>query len=172
MDAVAAKAERAAHVARDAVAGAVNGPEDERSDWLSIDWRRVERDVRRMRQRIFTASRAGDLKRVRNLQKLMLRSRANALLSVRRVTEINAGRATAGIDGKTALVAESKAELADWLTCRTESWKPKPVKRVYVPKADGRQRPLGIPTVTSYREVTQTRFGFVGGDASVSPASW
>jgi RNA-directed DNA polymerase len=134
------------HVGRH-VDDAVNGPEGARSDWLSVDWRQVEQDVRRMRQRIFTASRAGDLKRVRNLQKLMLRSRANALLSVRRVTELNAGRATAGIDGNTALVAESKAELADWLLRRAGSWKPKPVKRVYVLKADGRQRPLGIPVI-------------------------
>ena len=71
-------------------------------DWRQVDWRPVEEDVRRLRQRIFTASQAGDLKRVRNLQKLMLRSRANALLSVRRVAEINAGRKTAGIDGRTA----------------------------------------------------------------------
>src|SRR5436305_10934279 len=79
-----------------------NGPEDEATDWLSIDWRQVEDDVRRLRQRIFTASRAGDLKKVRSLQKLRLRSRANTLASVRRVTELNAGRATACIDGRTA----------------------------------------------------------------------
>ena len=71
-----------------------NGPEDEVLDWDRVDWGQVEHDVRRLRQRIFTASQAGDLKRVRNLQKLMLRSRANALLSVRRVTEVNAGRKT------------------------------------------------------------------------------
>jgi RNA-directed DNA polymerase len=65
----------------------VNGPEGEVLDWDAVDWRRVEDDVRRLRQRIFTATQEGDLKRVRNLQKLMLRSRANALLSVRRVTE-------------------------------------------------------------------------------------
>lgn len=124
-----------------------NGPEDDRCDWRSIDWRRVEADVRRMRQRIFTASQAGDLKRVRNLQKLMLRSRANALWSVRRVTELNAGRETAGIDGRTALSPQEKAELADWLQHRSCSWMPKPVKRVYVLKSDGRQRPLGIPVI-------------------------
>jgi RNA-directed DNA polymerase len=129
------------------MAGAANGPEGEPCDWLSIDWRRVEEDVRRMRLRIFTASQAGDLKKVRNLQRLMLRSRANTLLSVRRVTEVNAGRETAGIDGKTALLPQQKAELADWVQHRSESWKPKAVKRVYVPKADGRQRPLGIPVI-------------------------
>ena len=70
----------------------VNGPEGEVLDWDAVDWRRVEDDVRRLRQRIFTATQEGDLKKVRHLQKLMLRSRANALCSVRRVTEINAGR--------------------------------------------------------------------------------
>src|ERR687897_1315875 len=104
-----------------------NGPEDE-TDWLSIDWQQVEDDVRRLRQRIFTATQAGDLAKARNLQKLMLRSRANALLSVRRVTEVNAGRETAGIDGKTALLPQSKAELADWFQRRAEPWKPRPVK--------------------------------------------
>jgi RNA-directed DNA polymerase len=76
----------------------VNGPAGEVLDWDAISWRAVEDDVRRLRQRIFTASQAGDRKKVRNLQKLMLRSRANTLLSVRRVTEDNAGRKTAGID--------------------------------------------------------------------------
>ena len=87
----------------------VNGPEDAPFDWHAIDWRRVEDDVRRLRQRIFTASKAGDLARVRQLQKLMLRSRANTLLSVRRVTERNAGRLTAGVDGEVVLTPEAKA---------------------------------------------------------------
>ena len=60
-------------------------------------------NVRRLRQRIFTASKAGDLARVRRLQKLMLRSRSNTLVSVRRVTERNAGRLTAGVDGEVVL---------------------------------------------------------------------
>ena len=62
----------------------VNGPSDDVLDWQSVDWRQAEDSVRRLRQRIFTASKAGDLKKVRNLQKLMLRSRANAVMSVRR----------------------------------------------------------------------------------------
>src|ERR1700747_628954 len=93
----------------------VNGPEDGDFDWCSIDWAQVERDVGRLRQRIFTASRAGDLKKVRNLQKLLLRSRANALLSVRRVTEVNAGRTTAGVDGRIVLAGWEKADMATWL---------------------------------------------------------
>ena len=91
----------------------MNGPEDEPAEWSAIDWQTIEQDVRRLRQRIFTATQAGDLKRVRNLQKLMLRSRSNTLVSVRRVTERNAGRKTAGVDGKVVLLSSVKAEMAD-----------------------------------------------------------
>ncbi|MER6076586.1 reverse transcriptase N-terminal domain-containing protein [Streptomyces sp. NPDC001817] len=127
--------------------GTVNGPEGGPTDWQSIDWQGAEEEVRRLRQRIFTASQAGDLKRVRNLQKLMLRSRSNTLVSVRRATEINAGRKTAGIDGRVVLLPQGKAELADWMQHRASVWKPLPVKRVFVPKANGRQRGLGIPVI-------------------------
>ena len=58
----------------------VNGPEDSLAGWDAVSWRAAEENVRRLRQRIFTASQAGDLKRVRNLQKLMLRSRASGYI--------------------------------------------------------------------------------------------
>jgi len=132
--------------AMSAVVAVVNGPEDEPLDWHAIDWRAVEEDVRRLRQRIFTASQVGDLKRVRSLQKLMLRSRANTLLSVRRVTEVNAGRKTAGVDGKVVLLSSVKAELADWVQRNAKPWQARPVRRVYIPKKGGK-RPLGIPVI-------------------------
>jgi RNA-directed DNA polymerase len=124
-----------------------NGPEGDLVDWQSVDWRTVEEDVRRLRQRIFTASREGDLKKVRNLQKLMLRSRSNALVAVKRVAEINAGRKTPGVDGRTALLAGSKAELARWTQSSAATLTPRPVKRVYIPKSNGKKRPLGIPVI-------------------------
>jgi RNA-directed DNA polymerase len=125
----------------------VNGPEDDGLDWDYVDWGQAEEHVRRLRRRIFAASQAGDLSKVRNLQKLMLRSRSNALVSVRRVTEINAGRRTAGVDGRVVLASWEKADMAAWLQHGTAAWRPLPVRRVYVPKSNGRRRPLGIPVI-------------------------
>src|SRR6266576_3471407 len=134
----------------------VNGPEGQpRSapvQWDAIDWRAQEGQVRRLRQRIFTAAQEQDWPRVRNLQKLMLRSRANTLVSVRQVTQRNTGRKTAGIDGEVALTPEARAEVAVRVHQSTMSWQPRAVRRVHIPKASNRAklRPLGIPTVTAY----------------------
>ena len=125
----------------------VNGPEDALEGWAAVDWRAHEDNVRRLRQRIFKATRDGDLKRVRRLQKLMLRSRSNTLISVRQVTQRNAGRKTAGVDGIVVVTSRGKTELAERLQRHAPPWKALPVKRVYIPKANGKQRPLGIPVI-------------------------
>ena len=131
-----------------AAVGVVSGPEDATLDWRQIDWRQAEQNVRRLRQRIFTASKAGDLGRVRRLQKLMLRSRSNTLISVRRVTERNAGRLTAGVDGEVALTPKAKAELARRVHDPADAFKAMPVRRVFIPKpGTKKQRPLGIPVL-------------------------
>jgi RNA-directed DNA polymerase len=126
----------------------VNGTEDVGLDWEAVDWPAHEGNVRRLRRRIFKAAQEQDLATVRSLQKMMLRSWSNTLVSVRQVTQRNTGRATAGIDGEVALTSPARAALAVAVHRGIRSWDPLPVKRAYVPKAQGgKLRPLGIPVI-------------------------
>lgn len=136
---------------------AVNGPEDAPFEWDAVNWRAVERDIQRLRQRIFAAEKAGDRKKVRSLQRLMLRSWSNTLISVRRATEQNTGRKTAGVDGKTVLNSPSRAGLADAIQRTTTPWQARPVRRVHIPKSNGKLRPLGIPTIADRVQQNRVR---------------
>ena len=116
--------------------------------WGQINWRKAERYVFRLQKRIYAASRRGDVKRVRKLQKTLMRSWSNRVLAVRRVTVENQGKKTAGVDGVKSLSPEARLELVGELKLTGKS---KPTRRVWIPKP-GREekRPLGIPTVCPY----------------------
>src|SRR5215467_12367686 len=120
-----------------------NGTEKQ-TDWNAINWRKANRTVRNLRRRIFRAAQEGTLKKVRSLQNLMLRSYSNRLVSVRRVAQINAGKHTPGVDKLVIKTPAARGRMVDLLAHYT-LWKAKPARRVYIPKANHKLRPLGIP---------------------------
>ncbi len=114
--------------------------------WATRNWKLIQKRVRNLRRRIFRATQEKKWNRVRSLMKLMLRSQANLLLAIKRVTQINQGRKTPGIDGRIALTNEEREKL--YLQVRNNTpWKVKPAKRIYIPKSNGKLRPLGIPAI-------------------------
>jgi RNA-directed DNA polymerase len=95
--------------------------------WYEINWRKLERNVFKLQKRIYQASKSGDWKRVKRLQKLLLKSKSAKLLAVRRVTQINKGKKTAGVDGIKSLSPTQQLKLANELNLNEKS---KPVRRI------------------------------------------
>lgn len=113
--------------------------------WGDINWLKVERYVFKQQKRIYAASRRGDIKQVRKLQKTLMRSWSNKVLAIRRVTQDNRGRKTAGVDGVKSLSPEARQRLIGQLKFTGKS---QPTRRVWIPKpGKDEKRPLGIPTM-------------------------
>ena len=113
--------------------------------WSDINWRKVERYVFKLQTRIYAASRHDEVKKVRKLQRILMRSWSNRVLAVRRVTQDNTGKNTAGVDGVKSLSPEARFKLVGQLKLTGLS---KPTRRVWIPKpGKSEKRPLGIPTM-------------------------
>jgi RNA-directed DNA polymerase len=114
-------------------------------EWHQLPWRKLEVAVFKLERRIYKASQAGDIRKVHRLQKLLLKSRAAKLLAVRRVTQDNQGKNTAGMDGIKALTPHQRGALAAQLGTLPTG---RPTRRVWIPKpGKDEQRPLSIPTL-------------------------
>ncbi|EJJ3927903.1 reverse transcriptase N-terminal domain-containing protein, partial [Salmonella enterica] len=119
-------------------------PSRQRMEWHDINWAKCHREVRRLQTRIVKATKEGRYGKVRSLQHLLTHSFSGKALAVRRVTE-NQGKNTPGVDRKLWTTPEAKSHAIQSLKQR--GYQPQPLKRVYIPKANGKTRPLGIPTL-------------------------
>jgi len=126
-------------------------------DWKTLPWKKFQRNVFRLQKRIYQAQLRGDFKRVRGLQRLLLRSYSARCLAVRQVSQDNRGKNTPGVDGIARLTQKQRMRMVKEL--RTFSSKPAPIRRVYIPKASNpnERRPLGIPVMRDRAEQARVK---------------
>lgn len=134
------------------MSGLMAGEPTRTEGWKTLPWKKFQRNVFRIQKRIYQAQIRGDFKRVRGLQRLLLRSYSARCLAVRQVSQDNKGKNTPGVDGVSRLTPKQRIRMVEEL-CKFSS-KPAPIRRVYIPKASNpnEKRPLGIPIMRDRAE--------------------
>lgn len=115
--------------------------------WKTLNWKKIQRQVFHLQRKIYQAVREGDMVKAKRFQKLLMRSYSAKLLAIRQVTQLNAGKKTAGIDGKKALTFRERFELLKKLNKEAMIWKHKKLRKIPIPKKNGKIRLLKVPTI-------------------------
>jgi RNA-directed DNA polymerase len=115
--------------------------------WKNLNWKKFRKDLFRLQCRVFKAIRAGDKRKALSLQKLIFKSKAARFLGIRQVSQLNAGKKTAGIDGKKSINFDERFELSELLKTSYNNWKHQGLRSIPIPKKDGSTRMLKIPTI-------------------------
>jgi N-terminal domain of reverse transcriptase len=123
-------------------------------EWRDIDWKTVESYVWKLQKQIYRASLAGNTVTVHTVQKRLLRSYFAKLLAVRKVSQENQGKRTAGVDGVKALTPKARFQLASRLSIKRQ---PRPIRRVYIPYVDTSFTHSNTGTVSSRQQAATTR---------------
>jgi group II intron reverse transcriptase/maturase len=115
--------------------------------WKNLNWKKFQKNLFRVQKRVFKAVQVGDKRKARSLQKLILKSKSARLLAIRQVSQLNAGKKTAGIDGKASLTFEERFALSDLIGQNYSNWKHSGLREIPIPKKDGTTRILKVPTI-------------------------
>ncbi|NEO95792.1 MAG: RNA-dependent DNA polymerase [Moorea sp. SIO3G5] len=116
--------------------------------WKGQNWKKLRQNLFRLQKRVYKAVQAGDLRKARSLQKLILKSRSAQLLAIRQVTQLNQGKKTAGVDGKKSLTHRRRFDLLEELNHFVFLWKHSGLREIPIPKKNGKVRILKVPTIT------------------------
>lgn len=115
--------------------------------WEQLNWKQFHKNLFRLQKRVFKAVQVGDKRKARSLQKLIMKSQAARFLAIQQVTQLNAGKKTAGIDGKKSLNFKQRFELEEKLAKESANWKHLGLREIPIPKKDGTIRMLKVPTI-------------------------
>ncbi|BAU15837.1 hypothetical protein LEP3755_64030 (plasmid) [Leptolyngbya sp. NIES-3755] len=126
--------------------------------WKELPWKKYRRNLFRLQRRVFKAVREDDKRKARSLQKLILKSLAARLLAIRQITQLNAGKKTAGIDGKASLTCEERYKLSEYLKSHYNNWHHQKLREISIPKKDGKSRILKVPTIADRAWQCLTKF--------------